>query len=99
MHISVQLPAWSRNMYPSVKHANNIIIFKACLAGNIRAFPVISSDNFPKAIIDPVKVIAPINTPKKTSTLCIVSSELEKSECGSRAELITINTAANQTNE
>ena len=43
--------------------------FKACLPGKISALPVIISDSFPKATIDPVNVIAPINTPIKTSTL------------------------------
>ena len=74
-------------------------IFKACLPGKISALPVIISDSFPKATIDPVKVIAPINTPIKTSTLWIVSWDEDISICGNIAEFIPIKTAANPTKE
>ena len=69
MAINVQLPTCVKNKYPRNKQPKNIITFKACLAGMIKAFPEIISDNLPNAIIDPVNVIAPINTPKNTSTL------------------------------
>jgi hypothetical protein len=49
--------------------------------------------------MEPVKVIAPIKTPINTSTLCIISCALDISECGSKAELIPINTAASPTKE
>ena len=75
------------------------MIFKVCLPGKISAFPVIISDNLPNATIEPVKVIAPINTPTNTSTLCIISCEEDISVCGSKAELIPIKTAASPTNE
>ena len=56
-------------MYPNAKQENNMIKFNKCLPGKINALPVINSDNFPNATIEPVNVIAPINTPIKTSTL------------------------------
>ena len=59
-------------MYPNAKQENNMIKFNKCLPGKINALPVINSDNFPNATIEPVNVIAPINTPIKTSTLWII---------------------------
>ena len=76
-----------------------MIKFNKCLPGKIKALPVINSDNFPNAIIEPVNVIAPINTPIKTSILWIIYSEELISECGNMAEFIPIKTAAKPTNE
>ena len=54
----------------------NIIaaILRRCLNGKTKALPSIFPANFPYAMIDPVNVIAPINTPRNTSTSCIAIS-------------------------
>ena len=49
-----------------------------CLPGSTRALPVINSESFPYAMTEPVKVIAPINTPRNISISWIIISTLDK---------------------
>ena len=49
-------------------------MLRTCLKGRTRALPSIFPASFPYAIIEPVNVIAPINTPRNTSTSCIAIS-------------------------
>ena len=49
--------------------------FKICCPLNTKGAPLTRPWSFPKAIIDPVKVIAPIATPKDISILLAVFIE------------------------
>ena len=74
-------------------------MLSTCLKGRTRALPSIFPASFPYAIIEPVNVIAPINTPRNTSTSCIAISAPTNPCVPKISEFRPIKTAANPTNE
>ena len=71
--------------------------FIACLPGRVRAELDTTPWSLPQAISDPVKVIAPINIPKKISTILIVCSAPAVLINGSRCPAKPTKTAAKPT--
>ena len=90
---------WKVSVVSSDKDLMQIVDNDISLIDTMKNKSIGPNEVLEKFGVEPVKVIAPIKTPINTSTLCIISCALDISECGSKAELIPINTAASPTKE